>query len=223
MDAVKWLREWWPRLVAGLALATVAMAAGVVSYTHIDALTVALGGSRLAGHLVPVGVDGQIGVGSVVLLTATGRHARWGWPPIVLGMAESLFANYMSGISHGRLGATWAMVPALAFAVATFTLERWAKSQVTGAAGVASANTLSSDGEWDDEPAHVCPHYAGASVESAAVQAFLHARDCTDAPMSQRQLSVAFGLSRPKVAELVAPYLPDEREPSVNGVAAGAQ
>jgi predicted XRE-type DNA-binding protein len=39
----------------------------------------------------------------------------------------------------------------------------------------------------------------------AAVQAFLHARDCLGEPLSQRQLSAAFGLSRPKVAELVGP------------------
>jgi hypothetical protein len=39
------------------------------------------------------------------------------------------------------------------------------------------------------------------------VLAFLNARDCAEAPLSQRHLATAFGLSRPKVAELVGPLL----------------
>jgi hypothetical protein len=38
------------------------------------------------------------------------------------------------------------------------------------------------------------------------VRAYLHGRDCLGEQPSQRHLAATFGLSRPKVAELVAPH-----------------
>ena len=63
------------------------------------------------------------------------------------------------------------------------------------------------------------PHGVAASAEDAVVQAFLHARDCAQTPLSQRHLAAAFGVSRSKVAELVGPLLAE-----VNGhpVSSGA-
>ena len=37
-----WLRAWWSRLTAGLALLVVASVTGVISYTHVYDLTVSL-------------------------------------------------------------------------------------------------------------------------------------------------------------------------------------
>ena len=217
-----WLRQWWSRIVAGLALTTVAAVAGVISYTHIDALTLALGGSPMAGHLMPFGVDGQIVVGSVVLLTTSGRQAHWGWLGIVPGMAESLFANFESGIAHGLRAAGWATVPAASFAVATFLLEKWAKSQFGHLGQGGQPNTDASgkdDGEDDTNP---CSHYIASTAEESAIQAWLHARDCEGEPLSQRQLSAAFGISRPRVAELVGGLAPAAPRPSLNGSAPDA-
>jgi hypothetical protein len=56
-------------------------------------------------------------------------------------------------------------------------------------------------------PASRCPHAVAVSAEDAVVQAFLHARDCAQIPLSQRHLAAAFGVSRSKVAELVGPLL----------------
>ena len=226
MDAVTavmgWLRARSPQLAAGLALATVASVAGVVSYTHIDALTLALGGSQRVSHLMPFAVDGQIAMGSVVLLAARGRRAWWGWLGIGPGLAESLFANWESGIAHGLLAAAWYTVPAQAFAVASFLFERWLKSQVTGAAGVATSNMAANDEEGSVPEPEPCPHYIASSSDEALVQAFLHSRDCTGTPISQRALSDQFGLSRPRVADLVRPHLNGAPEPALNGSAPSA-
>ena len=56
----------------------------------------------------------------------------------------------------------------------------------------------------EDSHANQCPHGAAATAEEAAIQAYLHARDYAEAPLSQRHLATAFGLSRPKAAELVS-------------------
>jgi predicted XRE-type DNA-binding protein len=56
-----------------------------------------------------------------------------------------------------------------------------------------------------------------ATAEEAVVQAFLHARDCTEESLSQRHLATAFGLSRPKVADLVSPLLAEVNGHPVGG------
>jgi predicted XRE-type DNA-binding protein len=61
-----------------------------------------------------------------------------------------------------------------------------------------------------------------ATAEEAVVQAFLHARDCTEAPVSQRHLATAFGLSRPRVAELVSPLLAEADGHAIGGNMAGS-
>lgn len=219
---LQWIRTHPVRLLAGLTLATVAISMGTVSYTHIDALTLALGGSRLAGHLMPIGVDGQIVMGSIVLLTTSGRQAWWGWLGIGLGLAESLYANWEAGIADGPHAAAWSTVAGLSFAVASFSFERWLKAQVAGVAGVASP-AVRADGEASGaQHSNPCPHHVGGTAEEAVVQRFLHERDCLRGSPSQRALSASFGLSRPRVAELVAPHLPKAPEPVLNGAGPGA-
>jgi len=126
-----WLRAQWSRLVAGLALAVVAGVTGRISYTHIYELTLHLGQPEMVARLYPFGVDGLIVVGSVVLLQATPDYPYLGWLGVAPGIAASVFANVESGLGHGPLAAGWAGVPAAFFALATFMLERWLKSQVS--------------------------------------------------------------------------------------------
>jgi hypothetical protein len=140
----------------------------------------------------------------------------------VPGLAESLFANWESGIVHGHLAAIWATVPAQAFAVASFMFERWLKSQVGRGGRDGQSDKDSSDDGFDENDTEPCPHFAALSVEDAAVQAFLHARDCLSEPLSQRQVSDQFGLTRHRVAEVVAPHLPPGRRGEVNGHSFGA-
>ena len=123
-----WLRAYGPKMISGLAIAAVAGVAGVVSYLHIYGLTLTLHQPVIVARLMPFAVDGLIVVGSVVLLT---EAAAWwlGWLGVGPGVTISLFANVESGIRYGVLAAIWAGIPAVAFSLATFMLERWLKAQ----------------------------------------------------------------------------------------------
>jgi hypothetical protein len=112
-------------MVVGLSLATVAVTTGFISYTHISALTVILHGSWKTAHLMPLAVDGQIAIGSVILMEVKDRRRWLGLIGFVPGLLESLFANWESGIVHGLLAASWSTVPAQAFACSTFLFEVW--------------------------------------------------------------------------------------------------
>lgn len=177
-------------LTAGLSLAAVSLVTGFISYTHICALTLVLHQSWKTAHLMPFAVDGQIVVGSVVLLAGRGRTAWWGWLGIAPGLAESLFANWESGIAHGLLAAIWATVAAQAFAGSSFMFERWLKAQAS-ARPAEDGGLLSSPVPTD--------------AESAALIA-LKATLAAGNPLSGRQLETRFGLNRAqatKVRELV--------------------
>ena len=121
----------WNRtaILAALPVAAVAVIAGVVSYSHIEALGLATGQSVADARLLPLAVDGLIVAGSVILLAGS-----WlGWIGVALGVAGTLYANVMSGLPRGPLAATVAAWPALAFTVASFMLERWLASQAGAA------------------------------------------------------------------------------------------
>lgn len=175
--AVRWDRS---AITAALPVAAVAVVAGVVSYSHIIALGLRTGQSTADAHLLPLVVDGLIVAGSVILLAGS----LLGWLGVVPGIDATVFANVASGLPHGPLAATVAAWPAAAFSLASFTLERWLKSRVRPA--VASGAP--------------CGHIVAETV----VHAYLHGRDCLGQPPSQRHLTAVYGLSRPKMAELVA-------------------
>jgi hypothetical protein len=128
----------WNRtaLLAALPVAAVAVIAGVVSYSHIEALGLMTGQSLADARLLPLAVDGLIVAGSVILLAGS-----WlGWIGVTLGVAGTLYANVMSGLPRGPLAATVAAWPALAFTVASFMLERWLKSQAGAVPGAVPAS-----------------------------------------------------------------------------------
>lgn len=200
----RWLSSWWSRLIAGLALAAVAGATGVISYRHIYELSIVLYQPPIVARLMPVGVDGLIVVGSVVLLQATPDRPYLGWFGVAPGIAVSVFANIESGIAHGWLAAAWAGVPAAGFALATFLLERWLKSQVgRGGSDGTPRREIGGESPRGSGAADQCPHGVARTVEEAVTLSFLHTRDCLRETPSQRQLATAFGQSRPRVAEMV--------------------
>jgi hypothetical protein len=121
----------WNRtaILAALPVAVVAVIAGIVSFSHIEALGLRTGQSITDARLLPLAVDGLIVAGSVILLAGS-----WlGWIGVALGVAGTLYANIMSGLPRGPLAATVAAWPALAFTVASFMLERWLKAQAVHA------------------------------------------------------------------------------------------
>jgi Protein of unknown function (DUF2637) len=177
----------WNRttLLAALPVAAVAVIAGVVSYSHIVALGLATGQSPTDAHLLPFAVDGLIVSGSVLLIYGS----LLGWLCVAAGIAATIYANVMSGVGHGPLAATVAAWPAAAFALASFTLERWLKSRAKPA--------LATDGP--------CGHAPAGTLDEAVVRAYVHGRDCLGDAPSQRHLAEVFNVSRPKVAALVGP------------------
>lgn len=218
-----WFRASWSRIVAGTAFAVVAGVTGRISYMHIEALTLAMHQPRVVAQLMPFGVDGLIVVGSMALLDAAPGQENVGWLCVGPGAAASLFANVESGWPYGVLPAAWAGMASAGFILATFTLERWLKGlfAASGRGGWrGQANIGAGTGAPGGSEAKTCTHGVASTVAIAAVQAFLHARDCLGEPLSQRQLSASFGLSRARVAELVAPHLPDPPSPNGNGPAA---
>jgi len=212
----------WDRqtLAAAVPAAAVAVIAGVVSYGHIEALALGQHQTLAAARLLPLSVDMLIVAGSVVVLCG-----YWlGWLAVACGVAGTVFANVESGLPWGPLAATVAAWPAVSFTVASLVLERWMKRQVsrggtggTGVAGSEPSDTLSGYGNLPapDQPEPLdygnlpessqCPHTVAGTPEQDVVQQYLHTRDCLGETPSQRRLAAAYGISRPKVAQLVGP------------------
>jgi len=124
-------------LAVGLSLATVSLATGFISYTHISALTQDYWQNWKTAHLMPLAVDGQIVIGSVYFMEHSGEHKRWlGLIGVVPGILESLYSNWESvSPPHGTPWLAvieahmWATVPAQAFACSTILFERWLHSR----------------------------------------------------------------------------------------------
>jgi hypothetical protein len=115
----------WGKWATIPVLIAVAAFAGIISYTHIYNLTVALHQLHSAAQIYPFAVDGLIIVGSCVVLNGY----RIGWAAAVPGLAISVFANVESGIRYGALASIWAGVPAVSLFLATFVLERYLMAQ----------------------------------------------------------------------------------------------
>jgi hypothetical protein len=184
-----WLRASWPRLTAGLAITAVAVVTGVVSYIHIEHLTLELHQPALIAHLMPIGVDGLIVAGSVVLLQPVPGQRWLGWTGVGPGVVISLFANAESAVKFGWLSAAWAAVPAFSFSVATFILERW----LAGQAG---------QPEPGSQPAATQVATQVALDAEQAAQNALRATHAAGNPLSGRQLADRFGLNRAQVASV---------------------
>jgi len=207
------------QLAAGLPAAVVAVVAGLVSFGHIESLALSVHQPIGDARLLPLSVDGLIVAGSVVVLAGYAL----GWLPVAAGVAATLFANVESGLPYGPLAAVVAAWPAVAFTVASFTLERWLKSQVgrvarsgpewpAGGPRVAREpygddTKLALDNPAEPPPDHPegCRHEGGSTAEEKVVNGYLHERDCLGRMPSQRRLSDDHGVSRRKVAALVGP------------------
>lgn len=108
------------KVVSAVSTSVVAVAAGLISYQHIEDLTLSLGQTLLAARLMPVAIDGMIATGSMSLI----KGGRIGWIGLGPGIVLSLFANIASGVSHGVLGAAWAGAASVSFALSSIILER---------------------------------------------------------------------------------------------------
>lgn len=178
-----WLCRNWARVISGLALAAVAAVTGRISYIHIYDLTLTLHQPEIVARLMPFGVDGLIVVGSVVLLQPPPGQRWLGWLGVGPGAAISLFANVESGIAFGWLAAGWAGIPAVAFTLSTFMLERWLTAQASAAPARSDSVGVPSD------------------VVTAA-EASMRATLAAGNPLSLNQLAERFSLTRTQATKV---------------------
>jgi Protein of unknown function (DUF2637) len=188
------------------AVVLVAAIAGWVSYVHAYDVIRAHGEPGMVGRLYPATVDGLIYMSSMVLLDSARRDmrapaiARW---LLSAGIAATLFANVAAGLSHGPLGAAIASWPALALVGSyelLMALIRARSSEATGAPVSARHAAPAA------KPAPVVPEVPAGSLEAAKVAYAASVRGGN--PLSERQLSDRFGITRPqakKVRTEVAP------------------
>jgi Protein of unknown function (DUF2637) len=108
----------WIRRTTVLAVVTVSGIAAVVSYSHIQHVSITHGQTRLDAALMPVSVDGLILAASMTAFYASRNRlpvpflARFA---LALGIGATIAANCLFGISHGWLGAVLSAWPAVAF------------------------------------------------------------------------------------------------------------
>jgi hypothetical protein len=214
------LRERASALVIGWSLAAVAASTGFISYTHISALTVNEHQSWKSAHLYPLCVDGQIAVGTVILMEVKGRHRWWGLIGFLPGLGESLIANWASGWQGHNLGAAlWATVPAQAFACSTFLFEMWLRyrRQAQAAAAKSVTETIPEAAPPVPEPAAPAAP-AGAGPLGLPVPEMGPVRSLADRPVPgwiKTEQAAARTLRRATAP--AAPAAGDDRRPLPSG------
>jgi hypothetical protein len=230
------LRERASALVIGWSLAAVAASTGFISYTHISALTVHLNQSWKSAHLYPLCVDGQIAIGTVILMEVKSRHRWWGLIGFLPGLGESLVANWASGwaghpavMDGHRLvtaaqapnygAALWATVPAQAFACSTFLFEMWLRyrRQAQAAAAKSVTETIPEAAPPVPEPAAPAAP-AGAGPLGLPVPEMGPVRSLADRPVPgwiKTEQAAARTLRRATAP--AAPAAGDDRRPLPSG------
>jgi hypothetical protein len=192
-----------PALVIGAAFAIVVGGTGFVSYTHISALTQELHQSWKTAHLAPLYIDGQIVIGSVFYMVVPGRARFWGLVGIVPGLAESLFANWESGIVHGREDAFWAVVAAQTFAGSSFLFERWLKVRAAQGGGREARVVTVTVG---------CGHGVAEDRDGRIRDAWFHLKDCLGGDPSYRGVGLVLGVHNEIVRQVVMAVADDGGE-----------
>ena len=110
------------RVLTGLAVFAVAVIAGIVSYSHIQALALAHGYTPGTARLLPLSVDGLVLASALVLLVEARaqrpapRLARTG---LWIAIGATLAANILHGVAYGPVGALANGWPAAAFILAS--------------------------------------------------------------------------------------------------------
>jgi hypothetical protein len=183
----------WTAVAAVLAVAAVA---ALISYRHAVEVVTSHGEPGMVGRLYPVVIDGLIVAASMVLLDSA-RH-REKPPGLALwllgaGIAATLAANVLAGVSAGALGAVVAAWPAAAFVGCYELLMMLVRASARRAGG---------------GPAEAAPEVASAVLAAVPLDAqhaaLLALRSTLAAgnPLSGRQLETRFGLSRAEVAKV---------------------
>jgi hypothetical protein len=198
----------------------VALGAAFVSYRHAYDLVHAHGESGPSAAIGPATVDGLIYAAGMVLLSAARRRIRaprLAYAGLWLGIAATIGANVAHGWTHGPIGSLVSAWPAVALIISYELLMRLIRS--------GHDEPAETEPGQDDATETPCPHGVAATVQEAALNAYLHARDCLGEKPSQRQLAAAFDVDRKKLGgwlKTVAQPEPEQEPaeppvPSLNG------
>jgi hypothetical protein len=196
------------RLTAGLGLAALAVITAIVSYLHGLAVVRSTGSTGAVAYLIPFVADLMIITASMALLEAArsgGIKPKLAIVSLMVGIGSTVAMNVVAGLGHGTGGALVASLPPVALVLSLETLM-----------GLVRRARAGSQPGHPRAAASQCQHGAASTADAAAVAAFLHGRDCLGSQPSQRQLSAAFGISRPKVAELVGSLNGQHRQDTEN-------
>jgi hypothetical protein len=187
-------------LAIGAAFAVVVGGTGFVSYTHISALLLQAHQSWKTAHIIPLAIDGQIVIGSVFFLVATGWQSWLGLIGVVPGVLESLYANWESGIIYGRRDAVIAAVAAQVFACSSFLFERWLKAR----AGERVANTVT--------VTVGCGHGVAEDRDGRIRDLWFHSKDCLGGNPTYRGIGLVLSVHNEIVRQVVMAVADDGAE-----------
>jgi len=133
------------RFLAGVAVLAVAVIAGIVSFSHIEALALAHGYTPDTARLLPLSVDGLILAASLVLLVEARAHRpapRLARAGLWISIGATLAANIAHGVAYGPVGAVANGWPAAAFIFASEILLGMIRRAGTTPAREAVAETV---------------------------------------------------------------------------------
>lgn len=190
------------RWSAVAAVVLVASTAGWVSYLHAWDVVRTHGEAGMVGRMYPGTVDGLIYMSSVVLLDSARRGvkvpalARW---LLAAGIAATLFANVLAGLSYGVLGAVIASWPALALVGSYELLMALIRARSSDAAG---ASVSAGHAAPSAKPAPIASEVPMGSLDAAKVAYAASVRGGN--PLSERQLADRFGITRPAAKKVRA-------------------
>lgn len=187
----------WIRLAGGATLAGLALITAIISYSHALYVVRATGTTGWVAYLVPLVADLLIVAASLAVLDSALRGERWPWfamCAVLVGVGSTLAMNVAAGLHRGwQSGLVNALAPvALVFA---YELVMWIIRR-----------EMSGD---EVELAEPCPHTIEPDPEAAAVQWFLHGRDCLGLPTkthSQRTISDRWPITRATLGQAVKDY-----------------
>lgn len=196
--------------VGGTVLGALAILTGVISYQHGLEVVRASGTTGRVAYLVPLVADLLIAASSLAILYASKDGVRWPplpWIGLVFGIAATLAMNVAAGLQHGKAGALVSALAPIALLLSYETLM----DMIRRARNKAAEDTTTAHVEQSPQ----CPHGPAAVGMDAAVEWFLHARDCLYEGPRYMPVAAAFKVDRNKLRDLI-----EERDRTAAGEAA---
>ena len=180
--------------ITSAAVLGVGVIAAVISFLHIEHLSVTHGQTRLASYLLPLSIDGDVVASSLTMLRAAWKQQAAPWLArgmLLAGVGATLAANVAYGLGSGVEGALISGWPALAFIgcaeMAIMSARRFTPVPDPGS----GTGALAAAGR----PPEPVPSFAVLSAETAAIYALRITMAAGNA-LSQNQLQDRFRLTR---------------------------